>query len=122
MITIDTKDRRPIYEQLIEDIKRQIIEGTLSPDEQLPSVRQLAATLAINPNTIQKAYSILEREGVIYSLGGRGNYISTDTQSIRAKKTSEILDELRDSLTKAKECGVAKSIILDHVSAVYGAL
>ena len=79
MILIDYKSRKPIYEQIIDSIKSLIVSGVLERDDQLPSVRQLAQELAINPNTIQKAYGELEREGVIYSLKGRG---SLDRKSV----------------------------------------
>ena len=65
MIFIDYKSRKPIYEQLVDNIKSLIVSGVLQRDDQLPSVRQLAQELAINPNTIQKAYTELERQGVI---------------------------------------------------------
>ena len=65
VITVDTRDRKPIYEQLTENIRRLVLQGILQPNEQLPSVRALAVELAINPNTIQKAYAELERQGII---------------------------------------------------------
>ena len=64
VITVDTRDRKPIYEQLTENIRRLVLQGVLQPHEQLPSVRALAVELAINPNTIQKAYAELERQGI----------------------------------------------------------
>ena len=70
MITIDYKDRRPIYEQIVSSIEDLAVRGALEPDSQLPSVRQLAVELSINPNTIQRAYSQLEKTGVIYSVKG----------------------------------------------------
>ena len=71
MINLDLKSRVPIYEQLVDKVKQLIIQGVLKPDEKLPSVRSLAQELTINPNTIQKAYRELEREGYIYSLPAR---------------------------------------------------
>ncbi len=76
MILIDYKDTRPIYEQIVERYKTLILKGALQPDEQLPSVRNLAMELSINPNTIQKAYTELERQGFIYTVKGRGNFVS----------------------------------------------
>ena len=65
VITVDTLSRRPIYEQLIDNVKKSVLCGTLAPGEQMPSVRALAVELAVNPNTIQKAYAELERLGII---------------------------------------------------------
>lgn len=70
MIVIDYQDRRPIYEQIVEKFQVLILKGVLEQGEQMPSVRKLAMDLAINPNTIQKAYSILEQQGYIYPFTG----------------------------------------------------
>ncbi|MBQ2120037.1 MAG: GntR family transcriptional regulator, partial [Peptococcaceae bacterium] len=83
MILIDYKSRKPIYEQIIENMKQLVVSGALKRDEQIPSVRQLAQELAINPNTIQKAYAELERQGVIYSLKGRGSFVGSSLQELR---------------------------------------
>ena len=76
MIVIDYRDRKPIYEQIVEKFQMLIIKGVLEPDTQMPSVRSLATELSINPNTIQKAYSLLEQQGFIYPVKGRGNFVS----------------------------------------------
>lgn len=94
MICIDYKSRKPIYEQLIDNIKSLVVSGMLKRDDQLPSVRQLAQELAINPNTIQKAYSELEREGVIYSLKGRGSFIGSSLHELRSVQQRELLEQL----------------------------
>ena len=73
MIILDYSDKRPIYEQIVDKMQILIANGALEPDEKLPSVRSLAVELSINPNTIQRAYSELERSGFIYSVKGRGN-------------------------------------------------
>ena len=75
MITIDYKDRRPIYEQIVSSIEDLAVRGVLEPDSQLPSVRQLAVELSINPNTIQRAYRQLEMEGWIATVPGKGCFV-----------------------------------------------
>ena len=77
MIIIDYSDKRPIYEQVVK-IQMLIVNGALEADAKLPSVRALAVELAINPNTIQRAYAELERRGFIYSVKGRGNFVRAD--------------------------------------------
>ena len=94
MILIDYKSRKPIYEQIIENMKQLVVSGGLKRDEQIPSVRQLAQELAINPNTIQKAYAELERQGVIYSLKGRGSFVGSSLQELRNIQQNERLEEL----------------------------
>lgn len=94
MILIDYKSRKPIYEQIIDSIKSLIVSGVLERDDQLPLVRQLAQELAINPNTIQKAYGELEREGVIYSLKGRGSFVGSGIQELRMVQQQELIEQI----------------------------
>ena len=83
LITVDLRDRKQLYEQLIDNVKDLILEGLIQPEEFLPSVRSLARELGINPNTIQKAYAELERQGVIVSLPGRGSMVTSDVNVVR---------------------------------------
>lgn len=104
VITIDMKGRSPIYEQLKNGIIKLAALGALKPNEQLPPVRQLAKKLAINPNTVQKAYAELERDGIIYSLQGKGSFISEGLE-----QNSELKRSAQQSLKKACEsCLMAK--------------
>lgn len=105
MITIDYKDRRPIYEQIIASIEDLAARGLLPPDSQLPSVRQLAMDLSINPNTIQRAYSQLEQAGVIYSVKGKGNFIASDGAKLREEKLRGLLQSLEGPLRQALALG-----------------
>ena len=75
MFTINYRDARPIYEQVKDSLRRSIITGVLATDDKIPSVRELAGQLAINPNTIQKAYRELETEGYIYLVPGKGSFV-----------------------------------------------
>ena len=106
MITIDYKDRRPIYEQIVSSIEDLAVRGVLEPDSQLPSVRQLAVELSINPNTIQRAYSQLEKTGVIYSVKGKGNFVAADLKRLREEEMEQILQEMEKLLRQALALGV----------------
>lgn len=86
MILIDYKDRRPIYEQIVEKFQQMIICGVIEPDSPMPSVRSLAMELSINPNTIQRAYQELEREGYIYTMKGKGSFVSESSEAGRLQK------------------------------------
>ena len=86
MILIDYKDRRPIYEQIVEKIETLILKGVFEPDSMLPSVRSLAMELSINPNTIQRAYAELERKGITYTVKGKGSFVSSRNELIDSKK------------------------------------
>ena len=120
MITVDMRDRKPIYEQLIDNIRSLAVRGILKPDEHLPSVRQLAAELAINPNTIQKAYTELERQGVIYSLPGRGNFVAGNISLVAETEQKRHLDILRAQLTQAKQAGVPREAAEALLSEIFG--
>ena len=76
MMRLSTHDPKPLYEQIMDNYRRLIVSGGMSPGEQLPSVRELATQLAINPNTIQRAYRELESEGYIITLPGKGSFVT----------------------------------------------
>ncbi len=94
VIQIDYRNPQPIYEQIADKIEEMALRRVLQPDSQLPSVRQLAMELSINPNTIQRAYSTLEQRGVIYAAKGRGNFVSTDIERLRSRRLDKIKQEI----------------------------
>ena len=120
-ITIDLRSRTPIYEQIINIIKEQALAGILKPDEQIPSIRQLTQQIGINPNTIQKAYAELERQGIIYSMTGRGAFISgsLEMRKIADIKRGEILKGLENSLSEAKKFEIPKNSVEEIVIKIY---
>lgn len=94
MFDLDLKSRKPIYEQLVEHIKLMIIQNVLETDEQLPSVRNLAQELTINPNTIQKAYRELERDGYTYSVPGKGSFVNDMKETVDKERIQVLTEEL----------------------------
>jgi GntR family transcriptional regulator len=76
LIAVDPNDPRPIYVQIMDEVRRALVLGTLGPDDPLPSVRQLAVELRVNPNTVSQAYRELERQGVVHVRRGQGTYVS----------------------------------------------
>lgn len=119
MILIDYKSRKPIYEQIIENMKQLVVSGVLQRDDQVPSVRQLAQELAINPNTIQKAYAELERQGVIYSLKGRGSFVGSSLQELRTVQQKELLEQLTALSTDLYRLQVPQEEVCAVVQQVY---
>ena len=79
MLNLDYRDARPIYEQVKDGLRRLMVTGVIQEGEKLPSVRTMAGTLAINPNTIQRAYEALESEGYVYSVPGKGSFAAPNT-------------------------------------------
>lgn len=115
MIIIDYKDTRPIYEQVVDKFIDLILKGVLLPDEQMPSVRNLAMDISINPNTIQKAYMELERQGYIYAVKGRGNFVSNPEKLLDERKQKQI-NEIIELSQKAIGYGVTKEDILEAIN------
>lgn len=102
MIQLNYRDGRPIYEQVKDGIKQMVYNEVLSPDEKLPSVREMATRLAINPNTISRAYKDLEQEGFLYTQAGIGTFVNKDLKVID-KRTQELYEEF-DEVTKRLFC------------------
>ena len=118
MIFIDYNDKRPIYEQIIDRFQTLIINGALEPNMQLPSVRSLAIELAINANTIQRAYSELERDGYIYSVKGRGNFVRDD-KSLADRQQRKLLQDLKQQLQTCKSFGISEQEIQSCLQEIY---
>ena len=118
MIVIDYQNRKPIYEQIVERFQMLIIKGVLEADTQMPSVRSLAAELSINPNTIQKAYSILEQQGFIYPVKGRGEFVSGN-QALKEKKTEVFFGKLKELVKEGKEIGISRDLCLQKTAQFY---
>lgn len=114
MIWIDYTDATPIYEQVVAKYKNLIVRGALAPNEKMPSVRSLAMELSINPNTIQKAYAELERQGFIYTVKGRGNFVA-DNKGLKEMKEKEILQKLEAVAKEAEDSGVDLSVLLAYL-------
>ncbi len=111
MIVLDLKDSRPLYEQIVERFQHLILCGVLPEDEKLPSVRNLAMELSINPNTIQKAYGELERNGFIYSVKGRGNFVAANN-SLKEAKKEEIKTQILALVKEGASIGLTKEEIV----------
>lgn len=111
MIVLDYRDSRPLYQQVKDSLRRMMLTGLLSPEEKLPSVRALATQLAINPNTIQRAYAELEAERYIYSVAGRGSFVSAgDGEHLR--RIAELTGRLAPVLEELKSLGYTREQLL----------
>ena len=118
MITLDYADRRPIYEQVVEKMKELILLGVLETDSQLPSVRELAMELSINPNTVQRAYAELERQGVIYCVKGRGNFVS-GVSALREQHKQEIVMQISELVNRAIKAEITEEEFRSFVKEFY---
>lgn len=119
MITLDYKDRRPIYIQLVEKIEDLARHGIIKVDEQLPSVRSLAVELSINPNTIQRAYGELEHRGVTYSVAGKGSFLAANQSALMAEGKMQTFKELEALLQKSVDFGATEDEVCVIVKNVF---
>ena len=108
MFTLDYNDRRAVYEQIKENFKTLIVTGVMAEGDALPSVRELAAMLGINPNTIQRAYRELELEGFIYSMRAKGSFVAPRTNSIQERRKDELFLQMKAILSELSFGGVDK--------------
>lgn len=115
MISINFRDSRPIYEQVKDSLRRLIVSGALPPDEKLPSVRELASQLVINPNTIQRAYRELEREGYIVSVPGKGSFASGQ-HGANSERVRELLAQFDDAAEELMYLGVTAAELRARLS------
>ena len=110
MLTLNYRDSRPIYGQIKDGLRRMIVTGALEPDEKLPSVRSMAVDLAINPNTIQRAYAELEAEGFIYSVPGKGSFAARRTEADPVRQR-DLIRRLRELTAELRYLGLSDSEI-----------
>ena len=107
MIELNYRDSRPIYEQVKDGLRRLVMTGAIAPGDKLPSVRQMAAALAINPNTIQRAYEALEQEGYVYSVPGKGSFAAPG-EDIISRRREELFAQLDALAADLRELGVTE--------------
>ncbi len=111
MIHLDYRDRRPIYCQIADGFRQQIRSGILRQGERMPSVRELAAEMSINPNTIQRAYRELEADGWILSVPGKGSFVAEGATD----QTTQLLDRLEELTLSLTQLGLSRQQIADHI-------
>ena len=124
MFSIDHMSRRPVYEQLIDQVETFILKGILSPGDQMPSVRNLSLELSVNPNTVQKSYSELDLRGIIHSVPGKGCFVSDEALIAIESKKRAWLGEFKAKIEELKLAGIAKEeldLIIDQIYEARGA-
>lgn len=115
MFDIDLMSRTPIYEQLYKKVVELILKGVLNEQDKLPSVRSLATDLGVNPNTVAKAYSLLERDGIIYSLAGRGSFVAKPDKLVAQE---HILESFDNSVQEALDMGIERDTLVERIDRI----
>ncbi len=118
MILLDYRDKRPIYEQIVDKLERLIVGGGLEANYKMPSVRTLAMELAVNPNTIQRAYAELEQDGYIYTVSGRGSFVAHECEW-RSGKLKEVTKALEEMLLRGKEAGLTFEMAIEALNKTF---
>ncbi|RGY99471.1 GntR family transcriptional regulator [Clostridium sp. AM58-1XD] len=118
MIILDFRDRRPIYEQIVEKLQELMMLKVLESDEKLPSVRSVAADLSINPNTVQRAYAELERQGYIYSVKGKGSFVA-DIGKLVDVRREDVRKQLNEAARQARISGISREEFLLDAKGAY---
>jgi len=116
---IDPFGRIPVYAQVISELERFVLIGVYKPQDQVPSVRALAVESGVNPNTIQKAYMQMERDGILKSAPGRGRFVTEEAKTIIQSRRRGQLDGLRESLRAFAQAGISREEILECLDEVY---
>ena len=116
MISINYQSRTPIYEQIVEQIERYIAFGVLKPKQQMQSIRELASSLGINPNTVKKAYEELEKRGAIITISTKGTFISEKIDVVIDRKINNKIKEIKEAKNELEKLGIKKEEILSQLT------
>jgi len=120
LINIDSRSSRPIYEQIIDGMKENILKGILRPGDRLPSVRELSALITANPNTVSRAYMELERQKVIETIRGKGTYVATDYKPrIEEDRMNKLKEDLKKVIVEAHYLGLDKEKLVEFINEFY---
>lgn len=120
MFGINLEGHEPIHEQLSNSIKKLVLTGVLKKDSPLPSVRELALDLAINPNTVQKAYSFLEQQGITYSVSGKGRFVAISADHLKKMSQNEILNSVSSHIKTLKNLEMSLDELKAEIEKIYG--
>ncbi len=118
MILLDYRDKRPIFEQVVDKLEQLIVSGALEANSKMPSVRSLGMDLSVNPNTIQRAYASLEQAGYLYTVSGRGSFVSP-RDVWEDGKIDKTLEEFKKALNISKDAGVPKEQLHKLIDEAY---
>lgn len=120
MFSISTTSDKPLYEQVIDNVKELTLRGILKPEDRLPSVRDMASMLSINPNTVSKAYQELERQKIIYTQRGRGTFINYNTnQYMDQERTDKAIESLKGICIELGHLGFNRTRVIKELDRIY---
>lgn len=115
LINLDYQCRIPIYEQIVNNIERFVALGIIKENEQIPSIRDMASSIGVNPNTVKKAYDILENRGIIQTISTKGTFISSDTRKATNKKIDREINFIKNKINELIKMGVDLDYIINKI-------
>lgn len=119
MFFINNMSQTPIYEQLVQQVEQFILTGIIKSGESLPSVRNLSVTLSVNPNTIQKAYTDLANRGIVFSVPGKGCFVSNGAVDIIKSEKHNQISILKENIEQLKLIGVTKDEVIALITTIF---
>lgn len=115
LISLDYQSRIPIYEQIVNNIEKYVALGIFKPRDQVPSIREMASSLGVNPNTVKKAYDILENKKVITTISTKGTFISDDTKKATKDKINREIEMIKEKIEELSKMGISKEEIMEMI-------
>ena len=115
LINLDYQSRTPIYEQIVGSIEKYVALGILKEKEQIPSIREMASTIGVNPNTVKKAYEELENKGAIVSVSTKGTFVASNTNMVLTRKIKDKINIIKEQIKELENMGVSKEEIFKRL-------
>ena len=115
LINLDYQSRVPIYEQIVNSIEKYVAVGILKEKMQILSIREMAASLGVNPNTVKKAYDILERKGIIMTISTKGTFISDDTKAAKKEKIDREINDIKSRIGELTKMGISREEVIERI-------
>ena len=115
LINLDYQSRTPIYEQIINNIEKYVALGILKEKEQIPSIREMASVIGVNPNTVKKSYDILEARGIIRTISTKGTFISENTKKTTQDKIDKEINHIKEEINELTKLGISFEEIINKI-------
>lgn len=116
LINLDYQSRTPIYEQIISSIEKYVALGILKEKEQIPSIREMASSIGVNPNTVKKSYDILENRGIIRTISTKGTFISENTKKTTKDKIEKEINHIKEEIIELTKLGISFDEIIERIT------
>ena len=115
LINLDYQNRTPIYEQIVDNIEKYVALGILKEKEQIPSIREMASSIGVNPNTVKKSYDILESRGIIRTISTKGTFISENTKKTTQDKIDKEINFIKEKINDLIKLGISHDEIIERI-------